>query len=92
MITNMKNIERELDQELELNDEQSERNDTIHQAVYDLCIVMTQDEDLEWDMEYIGEIADCVASILTSQGKKVRYPSVMTNPDGTQYIEEYYGE
>ena len=84
----MENMSREL----ELNDEQSERNDTIHQAVYDLCVVMTHDDDLEWDMEYIGEIADGVASILTSQGKKVRYPSVVTNPDGIQHIEDYYSK
>lgn len=42
-------------------------------------------------MAFIGEIADFAASILTEHDIKVRFPSVVTEEDGTQYIEEYYG-
>ena len=30
-------------------------------------------------------------SRVTEQGHKVRFPSVVTEEDGTQYIEEFYG-
>lgn len=87
MSKNMKDQEKEL----ELNDAQAGRNDEIYNAVFELCRVMTEEPELEWDMSFIGEIADCAASILASQGKRVRFPAVVTNPDGTQYIEEYCG-
>lgn len=78
-------------EEVELNEEQVARIDEIHNAVMELCEIMCEDE-LEWDMAFIGEIADAAAEILTEQGKKVRYPAVVTNADGSQYIAEYYDE
>ncbi|MCD8098032.1 MAG: hypothetical protein LUE31_08365 [Lachnospiraceae bacterium] len=80
------------DEDLELSNEQSDRVDEVCEAVMDLCKVMCEDPELEWDMQFIGEIADTAAHILTSCGKRVRYPSVVTEADGSQYIEEYYGE
>lgn len=76
--------------ELELNDEQSKRNDEIYDEVYDLCRVMSEKPDLEWNMSFIGEIADFAAFILDKHGIKVRFPSIVTNPDGSQYVEEYF--
>ena len=76
---------------MELNDEQTARIDEVHNAVMELCEVLCEGE-LEWDMAFIGEIADAAAEILTKQGKKVRYPAVVTNADGSQYIAEYYEE
>ena len=42
-------------------------------------------------MSFIGEIADCAASILGRHGIRVHFPAVVTNEDGSQYIEEYLG-
>lgn len=81
-----------IDKELELNDEQAARNDEIYNGVFELCQIMAENPELEWDMSFIGEIADCAASVLTGHGIRVRFPSVVTNPDGTQYIEEFCGE
>lgn len=78
-----------LGEELELSDAQTERNDEIYNGVFDLCRLMAENPELEWDMSFIGEIADCAASILTGHGIRVRFPAVVTNPDGSQYIEEY---
>ena len=78
-------------EELELNDAQANRNDEIYDAAFAFCKVLTENPDLEWNMAFLGEIADLAAGILTKQGQKVRFPSVVTEKDGTQYIEEYYG-
>lgn len=79
------------EEELELNDEQVARNDEIYNGVFDLCRMLSENPELEWDMSFIGEIADCAASILGRHGIKVRFPAVVTNEDGSQYIEEYLG-
>lgn len=76
--------------EQELSDAQLARNDEIYNGVYALCRMMAEDEALEWNMEVIGQIADFAAELLTSHGSRVRFPSVVTEPDGSQYIEEYY--
>ena len=54
--------------------------------------MMAEDDALEWSMEIIGQIADYAAELLTSHGIRVRFPSVVTEPDGSQHIEEYYAE
>ncbi len=79
-------------EELELSDEQTTRNDEIYGAAYEFCKVMAEDDNLEWNMEILGQLADFAADLLTDHGSKVRYPSVVTEPDGNQYIEEFYGE
>lgn len=96
-ITDMDEDELEFDDEeyeedLELNDEQLERNDDIYNAALDFCKVLTENPELEWDMAFIGEIADFAANCLTENGYKVRFPSVVTDDDDSQYIAEYYGE
>lgn len=80
------------DGDLELSGAQVERNDEIYNAVYTLCQIMAEDEDLEWDMAFIGEIADYAADLLTQRGIRVRFPSIVTDTDGTQYIEEFFNE
>lgn len=77
------------EEELELNGEQAARNDEIYNGVFDLCRLMAEKPELEWNMGFIGEIADCVASILARHGIRVRFPAVVTEEDGTQHIEEY---
>ena len=87
------NMEMDMEmEELELNDAQVERVDEVHNAVYELCRILTENEELEWNMSYIGEIADLAASILTKQGHKVRYPAIVTEADDSQHIEEYYSD
>lgn len=81
-----------LEEELELSDAQAARNDEIYNGVFDLCRLMAENQELEWDMSFIGEIADYAASVLGQHGIRVRFPAVVTNPDGSQYIEEYCGE
>lgn len=75
---------------LELSDSQVERNDDIYNAVYSLCCVMTENNDLEWDMSFIGDIADAAAGILFEHGYKIRFPSIVTEPDGRQYVDEFF--
>lgn len=80
-----------MDEELELTDAQVERVDEVENAVYKMCCVMTENPDLEWNMEYIGEIADFAAELLAKLGHRVRYPAIVTEPDGSQHIEEHVG-
>lgn len=75
---------------VELSNAQVERNDEIYNSVYELCQIMAEDEDLEWDMAFIGEIADYAAELLTQRGIRVRFPSVVTEDDGTRHVEDYY--
>ena len=77
---------------LELDDGQAERVDEIHNAVFEMCKVLAENPDLEWDMYYIGNIADYAANTLCLMGNKVRYPAVVTGEDGRQYIEQYHNE
>lgn len=77
--------------EPELTDEQVARIDEIHNAVYELCKVLTENPELEWDMQYIGEIADCAAETMCEAGYKVRYPAIVSEEDKPEHIEEYYG-
>lgn len=74
----------------ELNDRQIERIDEVENAVYRLCKVLTENDDLEWNMPYIGEIADMAADILTKQGHKIRYPAIVEDESGEEHVEEYY--
>ena len=62
--------------------------DEIDNAVYQMCQVLTEDEDLPWGMEYIGEIADFAAELLVKCGYKVRFPCIVEE-DGEEHIEEY---
>lgn len=78
------------DDDLELSDAQVERNDEIYNAAYTLCQIMAENDELEWDMAYIGEIADYAAELLTNRGIRVRFPSIVTDDDGARYIENFY--
>lgn len=79
------------EEEVELGEKHIERIDEIHHAVYEMCKVLAEKEDLEWDMYYIGEITDFAANILVSMGNKVRYPAIASGDNGRQYIVEYHG-
>ncbi len=85
-------VDKNMAEELELSDEQTARNDEIYGAAYEFCKVMAENENLEWNMEILGQLADFAAKLLTGHGSKVRYPSVVTEPDGSQHMEEFYGD
>lgn len=73
-----------------LSDEQSSRCDEIYNAVYEMCKVVADDEKLEWDMYYLGEIAELATNMMMNRGYKVWFPAIVTEEDGFQHIEEYY--
>lgn len=78
--------------DVELNDEQLNRNDEIYDAVYNMCKILTENKNLEWDISYIGDIAEFAVNrmLLISGIDKIRFPSIVTDNDGNQSIEEYY--
>lgn len=78
--------------EVELNDEQLARNDEIYNAIYNMCKVLTENENLEWNMNYIGDIAEFAANtMLRYVTDKIRFPAVVSYDNyGSQSIEEYY--
>lgn len=75
---------------LELSDRQTARIDEIHNAVFEMCKVLTENPELEWDMCYIGDIADYAANTLCLMGNKVSYPAAVIDEDGKKHIEEYH--
>ena len=78
------------EKEIELSDEDIRRIDEVHNAVYDLCRILAESE-IEWDMSYIGEIADFAAEVLTKHGFPVRYPAIVYNDEGKpDHIEQYF--
>lgn len=42
-----------------------------------------------WDMHYIGEVTDGIVDFLLEKGHRIYRPAIVTEPDGTQHIEEY---
>lgn len=72
----------------ELTSEHLERLDSMYNAVYDLCVTFTENEHLEWNMSYIGDITELVCSVLTQKGYRIRYPGVVND----ERIEEFYSE
>lgn len=61
-----------------------ERCDIIHNAVHTMVCDIAG-FDVEWDMSYIGEIADCVVSTLHDTGIPVCYPSYLAEPGNTEH-------
>ena len=78
-------------QDIDFSSEQIERIDVIDNTVYQSILVFldkTEDE-FPWDMHYIGPVADAVEKTLVDLGQRVRRPAIITERDGTMYIEEY---
>ncbi|MBQ3476585.1 MAG: hypothetical protein IJH25_00235 [Clostridia bacterium] len=92
-VIRQKNTPDDNDQaELEFSNAQLERIDEIHNAVYDLCAVLTENANLEWDMAYIGEIADLACDVLTDSGFRIRYPAIITDEDGSERIVDFHND
>ena len=82
----------EAGEEIELSDAQLQRNDDIYAAVTEMCRVLTENDKQEFDMGIVGPIADYAAMLLTREGSKVRFPSVVHDTNGRVYIEDYYDD
>lgn len=68
--------------------EQEERIDEVENAVFELCKVMLDDDELEWDENMVGEVADAVVDILVDKGHKIYYPAIVTlGLEGEEYEE-----
>ena len=70
--------------ELELSSEQVARIDEIHNAVFEMCKILLEDDDLEWNMEIIGDIADVATDILVEKGHRVHYPAIVYEDDNDE--------
>lgn len=79
----------EVDEEVELSDAMLDRIDEVENDVYELCCKLAENDELEWDISYIGEIADVVCDILVRHGIRAHYPAVVTNEDESQEICEW---
>ncbi len=84
--------------DLEFTPEQTQRLDDIHNAAYEFCKVITQNDDLPWSMYSLGEIVDVAVRLVLSDPNldidKVYFPAIVTD-DGTGegYVSDYeYGE
>ena len=53
---------------MEFTNEQLERIDEIENATFEFCKVLTEKEDLERSMDFIGEIAEAACDILVFKG------------------------
>ena len=74
---------------IELNEEQLKRNDDIYNSVFEMCKVMTENDDLEWDMNIIGDIAEYAVQKLINKNYAIRFPSIVSDGDN-EYVEEFY--
>lgn len=74
----------------ELNEKQIEQLDRVYNATFELCKVLLDDYDLEYDMSIIGEVADAAASILSAD-RLVYYPAVILDGDGIEKAIDYIG-
>lgn len=83
--------QRHRTEELELSDDHIDRLDEIDNAVYQCILVLLgkTEEDFPWDMHYIGEVTDGIVEFLLEKGHRIYRPAIVTEPDGTQHIEEY---
>lgn len=77
------------DEEVELTESQLIRLDNMYNAAHDLCTVITEEPDLEFDMYYAGTIVEFAVMLLLERGKPIRYPGIVTDDDGSR-VEEYY--
>lgn len=67
--------------------------DDIDNATHELCKIMLNNADLNWDMSIIGDVADAVAEVLVKKGLKVYFPAMVEDPKtGETRIVDYYGE
>lgn len=85
------NIDKEMPiDDVELSSAQVEQIDNVYDAVAALVAVMTLNYERQWDIALYGPIADMVSMYLADQGQVVAFPSIVTDPDDTEHIEDTY--
>jgi hypothetical protein len=80
-----------MSEELELTQAQIERNNIIDNAVQD-CICILAEEEIEWDMDIIGDVTEAIKEVLAQHGLRVRQPAIATDELGNQRYVEYEEE
>jgi len=60
----------------EFTKSQENRIDEVENAAFEFCKVLTENENLEWNISFIGEIADLAANVMAEHGYAVRYPFI----------------
>lgn len=77
---------------VEFTQAQIDQIDNIENSVHELCKIMLNDSNLNWDMNMIGDVADVVAETLAFKGLKVYYPAIVTDENGNEKIINFYSE
>lgn len=78
--------------ELEFNNRQTERLDELDNMTFDtICAYLDypDQENFEWNMEIIGEVAECIEETLRHHGYRVYRPYCTINMDGKVEIRDY---
>lgn len=81
---------QEADEALELTEDQVQRLDEIDNAAFEYLKVLTNNPDLEWNMEFIGELNDMAAAFMHGKGFPIYYPAIVDDGEGNQVREDYY--
>lgn len=79
-----------MNEELELTDEQVERMDELDNAAHEYLKVVTNNPELPWNQEYIGNLNDSAADLMYHKGFKIYYPAIVTDAEGNQQREDFY--
>jgi hypothetical protein len=67
---------------MELTDQQISRQDFVDNAIHDLINeLIPSDNEMEWDIEVIGEVRDVIQAMLVGRG-------ICTEQEFYPYIEE----
>lgn len=78
-------------EKLELTQEQADRLDEIDNAAQEYLKILTNNPDLEWDMEYIGELNRMAAEFMYEEDFQIYYPSIEIDKDGNEKcIVDYF--
>lgn len=79
-----------METELTFTDQQIERLDTIDNTIYQALLVLLEKtpDELPWNMEIIGDIAEAISTICESKGYHMRWPAIVTDNHSQVIYEE----
>ena len=76
--------------ELKLTDEQLKRLDDIEEAAAKFFSALAETDDQVWDLGNIWDLIYAGANMLVRKGRRVKIPTLVTTPDGKDYITDWY--
>ena len=78
------------DDAIELSEEQIAHNDCVYDAMYRFLLILLEknEDEFPFDMYHVGEAVEAAKDVMLNHGFDVKYPGVVTEPDGSQYIAE----